>query len=75
MPTPTAGPATAATTGFSAEPSARRNWNTGGVSPTGGDFMKSSRSLPALNMPALPRIRIARTDASPCASTSASAIV
>lgn len=61
---PTATPATAATIGFCALAIWRRNWNTGAFSSFGGAFMKSSRSLPALKLPSLPRIRIARTDLS-----------
>ena len=46
----THGPFTAATIGFCAVLIALRNWNTGLVSECGGDFTKSSRSLPAVKI-------------------------
>lgn len=68
-------PGTAATTGLLALLIRARNWNTDAVSSFGGDFRKSSRSLPALKLPSLPRSRITRVALSSCASASASAIV
>src|SRR5687768_15597954 len=70
---PTAWPLTAATIGFAARLMVRRKTNTGVSSPSGGRWMKSAMSLPAVNAPsAWPRTRITRTEGSASALSNAS---
>ena len=61
MPTPTAKPCTAATIGFLAAATARIKRTAGGTAcPFHGFFMKSSKSLPAVNASPLPCSRLTR---------------
>src|ERR1700738_3914059 len=60
-PTPTAGPHTAATSGFEARLISLRKRNTGLSSLLGGWSIKSCKSLPAVNTSRLPTIITART--------------
>ena len=74
MPTPTAAPFTAASSGLPKVAMPRRNRDTGLVSVSGGRSRKSFRSLPAVKQSRAPWISTTRTAASPSAAASASAI-
>src|SRR5262245_61131528 len=70
---PTAGPATAATTGFLIPGRARNRPAVAGSSSGARGFRKSARSLPALKQSRVPCSSTARTSAAASAAASASA--
>src|SRR5437868_1897942 len=73
VPMPTAGPPTAATTGFSITGRSSKKRQLGDLAPI-GRLRKSCRSLPAVKQSFAPWIRIARTSRLASAAASASAI-
>ena len=74
VPMPTAGPHTAATSGFGKVAMPRRKRNTGDSVPCGGRFRKSPMSLPALNTVSWPCSTATWMSGSRSALSSASAI-
>ncbi len=73
VPTPTAGPQTAATSGLGKVAMPRRKRDTGESGPAGGRCKKSPMSLPAEKMVSWPCSSTTRTATSPAAASSASA--
>src|SRR3954469_9425327 len=72
LPMPIAGPATAATTGFGIEGSARNSFQIGASSPAGRGLRKSATSLPDVKQSRLPCRSTTRASRSSAAAASAS---